>query len=48
MGTLVVADLDPRWLISQILSRSPGHLGPYKEVDLLRLSGHPQRVVVDR
>jgi hypothetical protein len=48
LGTLVVADLDPRWLISHILSRSPGHLGPYKEEDLLRLSGHPRRAVVDR
>ena len=48
LGTLVVADLDPHWLTSHILSRSPGHLGPYKEEDLLRLSGHPRRAVVDR
>jgi len=48
LGTLVVTDLDPRWLISHIISRSSGHLGLYKEEDLLRLSGHTRRAVADR
>jgi len=40
-----VTDLEPLWLISQTLSRSPGHLGLHKEADMLRQSGNPQRVV---